>query len=116
MTVKPIPDGYHSVIPYLAIRDAGKALDFYRQAFGAEETVRMAGPDGKIGHAEKVFDRAVAAGATSEQAVEDKFFGDRAGSLRDPFGHRWFIHTHVEDVPPDEMAKRAQAAMEAGMT
>jgi PhnB protein len=153
MTLKPIPEGYHSVTPYLAIRDAAKAIDFYKQAFGAEEIMRMAGPDGKIGHAEirigdsvimltdeypdmgmpspealggspvsiliyvddvdAVFDRAVAAGAKSERAVEDQFYGDRAGSVRDPFGHGWYIHTHIEEVPPDEMARRVKAAMEA---
>ncbi len=58
-----------------------------------------------------VFDRAVKAGATADRPVENQFYGDRAGQFTDPFGHKWFVATHVEDVPPDEMAKRAAAAM-----
>ena len=61
-----------------------------------------------------VFDRAIEAGAKSLQPVEDKFYGDRSGRFEDPFGHRWDVATHVEDVPPDEMAKRAAEAMAAG--
>ncbi|MGH9033163.1 MAG: VOC family protein [Acidimicrobiia bacterium] len=150
MAVKPIPEGYHTVTPYLVVRGAADAIDFYREAFGAEESFRMAEPSGKIGHAEirigdspimladeypemgarapetvggspvsmtiyvddvdSVFARAVAAGATAERPVEDQFYGDRAGSLRDPFGHAWHVHTHIEDVPAEEMAERAKAA------
>lgn len=50
--VKPIPEGYHTATPYLVVHDAAKALDFYKRAFDAKETVRMAGPQGKIAHAE----------------------------------------------------------------
>lgn len=149
--VKPIPDGYHSVTPYLYIDGAARAIDFYKQAFGAVEVMRLAGPDGKVGHAEikigdshvmladefpemgargphtiggtavglmvylpdvdVVVDRAVKAGATLERPVENKFYGDRMGGIIDPFGHRWYISTHVEDVPPEEVEKRAAAAM-----
>jgi PhnB protein len=151
MAVKPIPDGYNQAIPYLACRNAAKALEFYAKAFGATEQMRMAAPDGKIGHAEikignalimlsdeypemKVLSpqtiggtpvgihiyvpdvdalntRAIAAGATVERAIADQFYGDRSVTLLDPFGHRWFFATHVEDVAPDEMKRRAEAAM-----
>ena len=154
--VKPIPDGYHSVTPYLYIDGAARAIDFYKQAFGAVEVMRLEASGGKIGHAEikigdshvmladefpdmgargphtiggtavglmvylpdvdVVVDRAVKAGATLERPVENKFYGDRTGGIIDPFGHRWYISTHVEDVPPEEMEKRAAAAMaEAGI-
>jgi PhnB protein len=151
MAVKPIPDGYHSLQVYLAVEDAAKAIDFYKEAFGADETFRMPGPDGKIGHAElqigdsklmlsdpfpqsnvrppserggptgsvfmyvedadAVFERAEAAGATVTMPLENMFWGDRFGSLADPFGHVWSIASHVEDVPEDEMAERSKAAM-----
>jgi PhnB protein len=149
-TVKPIPDGYPRVIPYLSVEGASAAIDFYSNVFGAKERMRMAGPDGKVGHAEleigdalvmladvfpdmggqspkalggtpvavmvyvedvdAVFARALKAGATEERKVENQFYGDRAGQFADPFGHKWFVATHVEDVPPDEMEKRAAAA------
>jgi PhnB protein len=151
MAVKPIPEGYHSVTPYLAVDDAAAAIDFYRQAFGAEETVRMPMPDGKVAHAElKVGDsrvmlsdpmeqssvrppkevgsptasifmyvedvdstvrQAVDAGATVTSEVQDAFWGDRWGTVTDPFGHLWSVATHVEDVPEEEMAERAKNAM-----
>jgi PhnB protein len=154
MAVKPIPEGYHSLTPYLVVGDGSKAIDFYKEAFGAEELFRMADPTGKIGHAElrigdsvlmladehpevdarspesiggspvsvllyvedsdAVFDRAVKAGATEERPVELQFYGDRAGTLRDPFGHRWNIHTTVEEISPEEMARRAEAAASGG--
>jgi PhnB protein len=150
--VKPIPDEYPRVIPYLTVDGAAKAIDFYREVFGAVERTRMPGPDGTIGHAEldigqsvvmladstpemgnstpkalggtpvtvmvyvesvdDVFARAVKAGATVDRPVENQFYGDRAGQFTDPFGHQWFVATHVEDVPPDEMEKRAAAAMQ----
>jgi len=153
MAVKPIPDGYHSVQPYLAVDDAAKAIDWYKQAFGATERFRMNGPGGTIGHAElQIGDsvvmlsdpfpqastkppkelggtsssvmlyvedvdgtvkQAVDAGATVTMEVSDQFWGDRFGSVTDPFGHSWGIATHVEDVPPDEMEKRAADAMAA---
>ena len=149
MAVKAIPDGYYSLTPYLVCKGAAKAIDFYTTAFGAEETVRMPGPDGQVMHAEvkignamlmlsdenkergylspdsiggtatsimfytddvdAVFDRAIAAGATSEMPPADMFWGDRMGNLIDPFGHKWAIATHKEDVAPDEMEKRMQA-------
>jgi PhnB protein len=149
--VKPIPDGYPRVIPYLTVADASAAIDFYANVLGAKERVRMGGPDGKVGHAEleigdgiimladafpemgnktpteiggtpvtvmvyvpdvdAAFERALAAGATPDGKVEDKFYGDRGGEFTDPFGHRWHIATHVEDVPEEEMRKRAAAMM-----
>jgi len=152
MTVNPIPDGYPRLCAYLVIEGANDAIDFYTKVFGAEERMRMPGPDGRLGHAElqlgdsvlmladafpdmdirdpravggtpvsltlyvedvdTVFAAAVQAGAKELQAVETKFYGDRAGSMEDPWGHRWTVMTHVEDVAPDEMAKRA--ATEAG--
>ncbi len=148
--VKPIPDGYHSVTPYLIIKGAAEAIDFYKQAFAAKELFRMPQPDGKIGHAEikigdspimladehpemghvspktlggspvsillyvedvdAVFKQAITAGAHEKMPVEDKFYGDRGGSLTDPFGHIWHIATHTEDVTPEEMEKRMAAA------
>ncbi len=147
-SVKPIPDGYTAVTPYLTIVGAARAIDFYRQAFGAEEVMRMPMPDGKLAHAEvriggavimlhdenpdwnalspqtlggsgsslmlyvddvdAVVERAVKAGATLTMPVADQFYGDRSGGLTDPFGHKWTIATHIEDVPPDEMARRGE--------
>lgn len=151
MTVKAIPEGYHSITPYLMFSGAAKALDYYKKVFGATEIMRMEAPDGKIGHAEirigdsvimladeapemkalspktvggtpvglmlyvenvdDVFERAVAAGGKAIQPLEDKFYGDRSGTLVDPFGHMWMLATHKEDVSPEEMERRAQAAM-----
>jgi PhnB protein len=153
MTTQPIPEGYHTVTPYLAVDDATEAIEYYTKAFGAKERVRMEAPDGKVGHAEleigdslvmlsdpfpqastktpgelggttvsvfmyvedvdAVVKQAVDAGATVTMEVADQFWGDRFGSVRDPFGHLWSIATHVEDVPPEEMAERAKAAMAA---
>jgi len=151
MAVKPIPDGYHSVTPYLILDDATRALEFYKKAFGAVELVRMAAPGGRIGHAEirigdsivmladespqmnarsaksfggspmflmiyvenvdAVVAQAVAAGATVIRPIANQFYGDRSGGIDDPFGYHWYIATHVEDVPPEEMKKRAEKAM-----
>jgi PhnB protein len=147
--VKPIPDGYPRVMPYLCVDGAGAAIEFYAKVLGAKERMRMPGPDGKIGHAEleigdsivmladehpeigfvgpksiggtpvivhayvedvdAAFERALAEGAKEMRPPEDQFYGDRLGQFEDPFGHRWSIATHVEDVDPDEMAKRAAA-------
>jgi PhnB protein len=151
MATKPIPEGYHTVTPYLAVDDAAEAIAYYTKAFGAKERSRMEAPDGSIGHAEleigdslvmlsdpfpqattrtpkelggttatvflyvedvdAVVKRAVDAGATVTMEVADQFWGDRFGAITDPFGHSWSIATHVEDVPPDEMARRAEEAM-----
>ncbi|CAN5545997.1 Dot/Icm type IV secretion system effector PhnB [soil metagenome] len=147
MAVKPIPDGYPRVSPYLCVDGAGAAIDFYERVFGATERFRMPAPDGKVGHAElqvgdsvimladefpeigvrspksvggtsvivsiyvedvdAVFGRALEAGADPLRAVKDEFYGDRTGQFEDPFGHRWSVATHIEDVSPDEMARRA---------
>jgi PhnB protein len=149
--VKPIPDGYPRISPYLSVDGASAAIEFYGSVLGATERMRMPAPDGRIGHAElqigdsvvmladeypemgirgpkaiggspvtlsvyvedvdDVFQRALDAGAKAVRPVEDQFYGDRSGQFEDPFGHRWSVSTHVEDVPPDEMAKRASVAM-----
>jgi PhnB protein len=153
MATKPIPEGYHTVSPYLAVEDAARAIDFYARAFGAKEVVRMDAPGGKIGHAEleigdsrimlsdpfpqastrppkelggtsaSVFmyvedvdalvKQAVDAGATVTMEVADQFWGDRFGTVTDPFGHVWNVATHVEDLSPEEIAERGKAAMAA---
>ena len=153
MAAKPIPEGYHTITPYLAVDDAAEAIEYYKKAFGAKERVRMDAPGGKIGHAEleigdslvmlsdpfpqgsttppkelggtsvsvfmyvedvdAVVKQAVDVGATVTMEVADQFWGDRFGSIQDPFGHSWSIATHVEDVPPEEMAERAKQAMAA---
>ena len=149
MAVKSIPEGYHSVTPYLIIKGAADAIEFYKKAFGATELFRFPAPDGKIGHAEikigdspimladefaemgykgpqalggspvslmiyladvdTVFNRAVEAGASVKEAVQDKFYGDRTGTLTDPFGHVWHVSTHKEDVSMEELERRAKA-------
>ena len=147
--VKAIPEGYHSVTPYLIVDGAAAAIEFYEKVFGAVEVMRMPAPGGRIGHAEikigdshvmladenaemkarspksvggtplsllvyvenvdEVVSRAVATGARLERAVEDKFYGDRMGAIEDPFGHQWYVGTHIEDVTPEEMKKRIAA-------
>lgn len=148
MTAKPIPEGQHSITPYLGIKDAAKAIAFYKQAFGAIEMFRLDGPDGRIGHAElkigdsslmladpcdmegslkasqgidapavglhlyvedcdKVYAQALAAGATQLHPVQDQFYGDRSGTLKDPFGNLWFVATHKEDLSVEEIRARA---------
>jgi PhnB protein len=147
--VKPIPDGYHSITPYLVIKGAAAAIEFYKKAFGAVEMVRMPQPDGRIGHAElkfggsvvmmadeypeidavgpktlgnspvgillyvddvdAVFAKAVSLGAVIKKPLADQFYGDRSGTIEDPFGHKWTIATHKEDVTPEEMKKRMAA-------
>jgi PhnB protein len=137
------------VSPYLIVDGAARALDFYKTAFEATELYRLAGPDGKIGHAEvkvgdtvimladehpevgaygpahyggspvslhvyvedvdKVAGRAIAAGAKVKRPVADQFYGDRLGTLEDPFGHTWHVSTHIEDLTPDEIGRRAAA-------
>ncbi|MSO20354.1 MAG: VOC family protein [Acidobacteria bacterium] len=147
--VLAIPEGYHSITPYLMITGAAAAIEFYKKAFGAEELVRMPSPGGLVGHAEirignsmvmladecdeaankspqtlggtpvtlliyvenidAVFQRAVAAGAKVVREPADMFYGDRSAGVTDPFGHSWYIHTHIEDVSPEEMGKRLAA-------
>ena len=154
MSVQPVPQGYHTLIPYLAVDDAAKAIEYYTKAFGAKERARMDGPDGKIGHAElkiaggnimladespemghrsvqsyggspvslmfyvpdvdKSFAQAIAAGGKVKNAVKDQFYGDRSGTLTDPFGLMWTIATHKEDVSVSDMQKRMEKMMAAG--
>jgi PhnB protein len=150
---KPIPDGYHTVTPYIPVDGAADAIEYYKRAFGAKERMRMNAPDGSIAHAEieigdslvivsdpfpqstvksprslggtsasiflyvkdvdAVVKQAVEAGAEIVMEPQDQFWGDRFGTITDPFGHTWSVATHIEDVPPGEMAERAKAAMTA---
>jgi PhnB protein len=156
MATKPVPEGYRTATPYLIVKGAAEAIDFYKRAFGATEMLRMADPQGRVGHAEikigdsvimladehpamgyrgprslggssvsillyvedvdKVFERAVKAGANGQRPVMNQFYGDRSGTLEDPFGHVWTVATHVEDVPAEEMKRRAEAAMKSAST
>ncbi len=151
MAVKPIPEGYHTVTPFLTVRNAAQAIEFYEKAFGAKSRGVMKGPDGKVMHAElqigdsiimlsdefpdfgalspqslngspaglhiyvedadAAFDRAVKAGAQVEMPVMDQFWGDRYGRLKDPYGHKWSIATHVKDLSMDEMKRSMDEAM-----
>lgn len=153
MAVKAIPAGYHSVTPYLIIKGATAAIEYYKKAFGAIELFRFPAPGGKIGHAEikvgdspimladefpemghkspkslggtpvslmiyvedvdTVFKQAIAAGGKEQRPVADQFYGDRLGTLEDPFGHHWHVSTHKEDVSLEEMEKRAKARSDA---
>jgi PhnB protein len=148
--VKPIPDENRGITPYLVVKGAAKAMDFYQKAFGAKEIMRFNQPDGRVGHAEMqvgdarfmladefpemnifspqtlggtstyfllyvedvdaVFNRAVTAGARVDKPVQDQVYGDRNGTIVDPFGHKWTIATHIEDVSSEEMERRLQAA------
>jgi PhnB protein len=151
MAVNHIPEGYHSVTPYLVVDDADRAIRFYGDAFGATEVLRMPmGESGKLAHAEvkigdshvmladefpemgllgpakrggataslmiyvpdvdSAFARALGAGAKEERPPADQFWGDRMGTLVDPFGHRWTLATHIEDVSRDEMQRRMTEA------
>ena len=148
--VKPIPDGYPQVTPYLIVDGADKAIEFYAKVFGATERMRLPSPGGRVGHAElqlgdslimladefpemgirapgsiggspvivsvyvddvdATFARALGEGATPVREVETQFYGDRTGTFEDPFGHRWSVATHVEDVSPEEMSRRSAEA------
>lgn len=151
--VKPIPEGYHSMTACMTVKGAGKAIDFYKKAFGAEELLRVPGPDGnEIMHAElaigdsrffiademkdmcnpspetlggspsgiylyvhdadAAFGKAVAAGAVVRSPLQDMFWGDRCGTVRDPFGYDWTVATHKEDVPPPEIERRKREWLE----
>jgi len=154
MSMKPVPEGYTWLMPYLYVDGAAAAIDFYRSVFGATERMRFAAPGGKVGHAElqigdsvlmladesremgalgpkmvggtamsiviyvadvdTAVEQAVALGAKVLQPVENKFYGDRTGQIEDPFGHKWDVSTHIEDVPPDELARRAAEMMSGG--
>jgi PhnB protein len=148
--VRPVPEGYHTITPYLSVKGAASAIEFYKRAFGATEVFRMQEPGGKIGHAEiqigdsrvmladeypemgfrgphslggspvmlhlyvddcdAMVNKAVTAGAKLVRPVQDQFYGDRNGTVEDPFGHTWHVSTHVEDLTPEEIDKRAAAA------
>ena len=149
MSVKPIPDGYHTATPYLIIKGAAEAIEFYKRAFNATELMRVPRPNGVLMHAEikigdsiimladefpqmdalspttiggspvglmlylanvdEVFARAIAAGAKELRPVQNQFYGDRSGTVTDPFGHKWTIATHVEDVSHEDIERRMAA-------
>src|SRR6266540_2128343 len=102
---KPIPKGYHALTPSLAVDNAAQAIEFYKRAFGAKERMRMPGPGDTIAHAELEI------GDSVLMPVEDQFWGDRFGSVADPFGHQWQIATHKEDLSPEEIMERGKTAM-----
>jgi PhnB protein len=154
MATRPVPEGYHTATPYLIVKGAAEAIEFYKKAFGARELMRFADPSGKVGHAEikignspimladehpdmgyrgpkslggspvsillyvedvdRLFAQAIAAGGKVDRPVKDQFYGDRSGTLTDPFGHVWSISTHKEDLTPEEMHRRAKASMKEG--
>lgn len=147
MKVNPIPEGYTSLTPYLIVKGAVKALEYYSQAFGAKELFRLPQPDGRLGHAEmqlgnarfmladefpernilaprgpspislmiytddveSMWRRALAAGGKQVRPLATQFYGDRNGTIEDPFGHQWTLAQHVEDISPEEMERRAKA-------
>jgi PhnB protein len=148
--MKPFPEGFHTITPYLVIKGAAAAIDFYKAAFGATELFRMPQPDGRVGHAElrigdsvfmladefpemnvvgpktlggsavglllhvsdadAMFAKAVSLGAQVTKPMADQFYSDRSGTLLDPFGHRWTISAHIEDVSLEEVKRRAAAS------
>ena len=148
---KPIPDGYHTVTPYLIVHDGKAALDYYKKAFGANILMCMDSPGGKVGHAEikigdsvimlgdevpemdikspksvggcpmgillyvedcdTMFDQAIAAGGEVKRPMKDQFYGDRSGTLEDPFGHQWTVATHKEDLTPEQIRQRMEEMM-----
>ena len=154
MAVKPIPEGQHSLTPYLGIKDAAKAIEFYKKAFGAVEMFRLEDPQGRVGHAElkigdsslmlgdpcdmpntlkpsqtiehpavglhlyvadcdNIYAQAIAAGAKPMSEVKDQFYGDRSGTLKDPFNNMWFISTHKEDLSVEVIRARAAKMFDA---
>lgn len=152
MNVKAIPDGYHSLTPYMGIDKAGEAIEFYKKAFGATQVMRLDMPDRRVGHAElrigdsslmlgtpcdqmalrnpdehtsiglhlyvedvdAQFQRAVDAGATVVSEPKDQFYGDRSASVKDPFGHLWFLATHKEDLTEEQIRQRAMELFKQG--
>jgi uncharacterized glyoxalase superfamily protein PhnB len=142
MAVKPSPEGYHTVTPYLIVPRVARLIEFLTRAFDAEERLRLPRPNGSIMHAEvrigksavmmgepmgkftsmpasiylyvkdcdAVYKRALEAGGTSVMEPEDQpHAGDRYGGVKDPSGNIWWIATHLEDLKPQEMVRRAEA-------
>jgi PhnB protein len=145
--VSAIPKGYHTITPYLIVRNALQAIRFYKMAFAAKEALKMLGDENKVMHAElivgdakfmladeapemnihaparfggspvslhlyvkdvdKTIDKAVSAGSRLIQPIENMFYGDRCGTIEDPYGHKWHVSTHIEDVTPALLRKRA---------
>jgi PhnB protein len=143
MAVKPIPDGYQSVIPYVIANDAEALLRFLTAAFGAKEKDVNRDPSGTIFHGEVIigdsvvmfsqaserhpampctvyvyvpdtdatYRAALAAGATSVMEPANQFYGDRNAGVKDSNGNQWWMGTHVEDVSPEELERRAAEEM-----
>jgi uncharacterized glyoxalase superfamily protein PhnB len=143
MAVAPIPQGFHSVTPYLVVEGAAQLIEFLEDAFDAQEIFRATRPDGSISHAQvkigdsfveladahgqlkarpgaihlyvndadAVYQRAIRAGASSLREPADQFYGDREGDVKDPCGNHWYIATHQEDVPLDELKRREEALL-----
>ena len=147
--VKAVPQGYTTITPSMTVKDAPKVIDFYKKAFDAKEHMRMAGPDGKIMHAEiqignaiimmndevmgsrsaqtlggcpisfyvyvdnadAAFKKAIAAGAKQEYPITEMFWGDKMGTVADPFGYKWTIAQHIKDVSPEDMKKGQEEFM-----
>ena len=141
--VKPVPEGYHTLTPFLMVKGAAKNIDFIKNAFGAKEKSIHKRPDGTVMHAEleigdsllmiseatekypampsalylyvedvdSVYNKAIEAGGTSLREPTDEFYGDRSCGVKDPAGNQWWIATHVEDVPPEEMKRREEEFM-----
>jgi PhnB protein len=152
--VRAIPEGYHAITPYLVVKGAAKAIDFYKKVFGAREKFRMDGPGGTVAHAEieigdsvvmladenpqhgalspatvggtpvsimlyvedvdRTAETLTKAGAKTLRPVQDMFYGDRSGGFEDPFGHRWHVSTHIEDVSPEEIERRMRTMSKPG--
>ena len=152
--VRAIPDGYHAITPYLVVKGAARAIDFYKKVFGAREKFRMDGPGGTVAHAEieigdsvimladenpqhgalspstvggtpvsimlyvedvdRTAETLTKAGAKTLRPVQDMFYGDRSGGFEDPFGHRWHVSTHIEDVSPEEIERRMRTMSKPG--
>lgn len=152
--VRPIPEGYHAITPYLVVKGAARAIDFYKKVFGAREKFRMDGPGGTVAHAEieigdsvvmladenpqhgalspstvggtpvsimlyvedvdRTAETLTKAGAKTLRPVQDMFYGDRSGGFEDPFGHRWHVSTHIEDVSPEEIERRMRTMSKPG--
>ena len=152
--VRAIPEGYHAITPYLVVKGAARAIDFYKKVFGAREKFRMDGPGGTVAHAEieigdsvvmladenpqhgalspstvggtpvsimlyvedvdRTAETLTKAGAKTLRPVQDMFYGDRSGGFEDPFGHRWHVSTHIEDVSPEEIERRMRTMSKPG--
>lgn len=146
MPVKPVPDGYHAITPFLMVKDVASLLKWMPAALGATERYRSTAPDGSVMHAEveigdsrvmlgeagdrwppmpvmmylyvpdadAAYERAVRAGGQSLMAPTNHFYGDRSAGVKDPAGNQWWFATHIEDVSPEEVSRRAATTHASG--